>query len=408
MRFQMHLNLSLKNSQLQSDPWKTPESGIQSATNEPWWTSVSEAQKTPVPEPELQVQQAAFEADKAFGAKSQPETISSSSAKVEQDLITTLEDLEQHLHAKGFVAMEQKSLAAIAQAEEAKSTNVVTPPTQPISQPPQRTSQKQPSPPELGMTFHEETTGLQPPPTSAALSRPNAANFPAEPLWLQTLRSTPASEPNEAATDPRFSMPIVPRPVPPANVSQPSPNIPQVQTKAVSNPTFGTTTASSADSKQIETPNDQNTHANPFLETELETTMKRPAVRLQSMPHPVAPHDTTKTTGKVRISEQREPAVSKTTAESGDLNYKDRLVKGYQHQLVGNYDEAMQDYRLVIRGAPELLGEVISNLRALLKLAPKYSVGYQVLGDAYMRQGEYLQAMESYNSALTMAKKAKS
>jgi tetratricopeptide (TPR) repeat protein len=391
-----------------SDPWKTSESGIQSATHEPWWASVLDIQKTPVVEPELQVQQAVFESHKAFGAKPQPETISSSSAKVEQDLITTLEDLEQQLNAKGFVAMEQNSLAAIAQAEESKSTNAVTPlPAQPISQPPQRTSQKQPSPPELDMTFHEETTGLQPPPTSAALSHPNAANFPAEPSWLQTLRSTPDSEPKEAATDPRFSMPIIPRPVPPANVSQPSPNIPQVQTKAISNPTFGTTTASSADSKQIEAPNDQNAHANPFLETELETTMKRPAVRLQSMPHSLAPHDTTKTTGKVHISEQREPAVSKTT-ESGDLNYKDRLVKGYQHQLVGNYDEAMQDYRLVIRGAPELLGEVISNLRALLKLAPKYSVGYRVLGDAYMRQGEYLQAMESYNSALTMAKKAKS
>jgi cytochrome c-type biogenesis protein CcmH/NrfG len=68
----------------------------------------------------------------------------------------------------------------------------------------------------------------------------------------------------------------------------------------------------------------------------------------------------------------------------------------------------MQEYRLIIRGAPELLSEVISNVRALLKLVPKYSLGYRILGDAYMRQGEYLQAMEAYNKALTMAKKAKS
>ena len=46
-------------------------------------------------------------------------------------------------------------------------------------------------------------------------------------------------------------------------------------------------------------------------------------------------------------------------------------------------------------------------MRALLKIAPKYSAGYRVLGDAYMRQGEYLQAMEAYNKALTMAKKAR-
>jgi len=80
-------------------------------------------------------------------------------------------------------------------------------------------------------------------------------------------------------------------------------------------------------------------------------------------------------------------------------------MAGYQHQLVGDYDEAMQEYRIIIRGAPDLLSEVISNIRALLKLAPKYSAGYRVLGDAYMRQGEYLQAMEAYNKALTMAKK---
>ena len=135
--------------------------------------------------------------------------------------------------------------------------------------------------------------------------------------------------------------------------------------------------------------------------------MKRPAVRLQSMLHSVAPHDTANLSNKVRRSERGESKVGKTT-ENGDLNYKDRLLKGYQHQLVGDYDEAMQEYRLVIRGAPELLDEVISNLRALLKLAPKYSIACRVLGDAYMRQGEYLQAMEAYNSALTMAKKAKS
>ena len=134
--------------------------------------------------------------------------------------------------------------------------------------------------------------------------------------------------------------------------------------------------------------------------------MKRPAVRLQSMLHSVAPRDTASISDKVRTSERGVPPVSKVT-ESGNLNYEERLLKGYQHQLVGDYDEAMQDYRLVIRGAPQLLGEVISNLRALLKLAPKYSAGYRVLGDAYMRQGEYLQAMESYNNALTMAKKAR-
>lgn len=94
--------------------------------------------------------------------------------------------------------------------------------------------------------------------------------------------------------------------------------------------------------------------------------------------------------------------------QEGNLSNKERLVRGYQFQLAGAYDDAMQEYRSIIRNAPELLDEIISNVRALMKLAPKYSAGFRVLGDAYMRQGEYLHAMEAYNKALTIAKKIKS
>lgn len=143
-----------------------------------------------------------------------------------------------------------------------------------------------------------------------------------------------------------------------------------------------------------------------LLDTELEVTMKRPAIRLQPAQQRVgmmqqAPAFVA-TKGWVN-----EPPVENSRPDSAVDGYRERLLRGYQHQLVGDYDEAMQEYRLIIRNAPELLGEIVSNVRALLKLAPKYSAGYRVLGDAYMRQGEYLQAMEAYNKALTMAKKAK-
>jgi len=94
--------------------------------------------------------------------------------------------------------------------------------------------------------------------------------------------------------------------------------------------------------------------------------------------------------------------------DDSGLSHHERLIRGYQYQLSGAYEDSMQEYRLVIRNAPDLLEDVISNLRALLKINPRFSLGYRVLGDAYMRKGEYLQAMESYNKALTMAKKAKS
>ena len=160
---------------------------------------------------------------------------------------------------------------------------------------------------------------------------------------------------------------------------------------------------------------------NEVFSDDLEVTMKRPAVRLQPVqqaqksqgtqkPSPVSPLPATspgQRQGMGRM-ETRQPGRSDGGSSStGGTGNQERLRRGYQHQLVGDYDEAMQEYRIIIRNAPELLGEVVSNVRALLKLAPKYSAGYRVLGDAYMRQGEYLQAMDAYNQALAITKKAR-
>jgi tetratricopeptide (TPR) repeat protein len=156
-----------------------------------------------------------------------------------------------------------------------------------------------------------------------------------------------------------------------------------------------------AEQPSQETPVVSAYRADALLEDDLETTMKRPAIRLQSMHHSTGQADTLSLLEKGRFGDYG-------VIQHGNVNNKERLLRGYQLQLAGAYDDAMAEYRIIIRNAPELLSEVISNVRALLKLSPRYSAGYRVLGDAYMRQGEYLQAMEAYNTALTIAKKAKS
>ena len=157
----------------------------------------------------------------------------------------------------------------------------------------------------------------------------------------------------------------------------------------------------SAEQAVLETPLIPAYRADALLEDDLETTMKRPAIRLQSMQQSATHPDTLSMLGKGRVGEHGR-------AQNDNASNKERLLRGYQFQLAGAYDDAMAEYRIIIRNAPDLLSEVISNVRALLKLSPRYSAGFRVLGDAYMRQGEYLQAMEAYNKALTIAKKAKS
>jgi tetratricopeptide (TPR) repeat protein len=157
----------------------------------------------------------------------------------------------------------------------------------------------------------------------------------------------------------------------------------------------------SAEQTVLDTPLIPAYRADALLEDDLETTMKRPAIRLQSMQQSATHPDTLSMLGKGRVGEHGR-------AQNDNASNKERLLRGYQFQLAGAYDDAMAEYRIIIRNAPDLLSEVVSNVRALLKLSPRYSAGFRVLGDAYMRQGEYLQAMEAYNKALTIAKKAKS
>jgi tetratricopeptide (TPR) repeat protein len=262
----------------------------------------------------------------------------------EQQVVTTLENLEQSLHSQGFVELAPRSLSTIAQSTEEPSlfSALAQLGNFAPSFPPQSTTPIQDTPPE--------------PPSVT----PTAQPF--QPSWFAAAPLQPVSEP----------VPYTPGQISPSYSAEPS-VIPPYRADAL-------------------------------LENELETTMKRPAIRLQPMQqHPATQRDVTPIIGQTRTPDR---PVSSGTTES-NLTPRERLLRGYQHQLTGDYDEAMQEYRIIIRSTSEFLGEVISNVRALLKLAPKYSAGYRVLGDAYMRQGEYLQAMEAYNKALSMTKKAK-
>jgi len=258
-----------------------------------------------------------------------------------QPTFTTLENLEQSLHTQGFVELAPGSLSTIAQST------------------------------------HEPTL-------SSALAQLGNVNLP--------LTEQPTMPPQDTSA---VSSTIVPPAQPSRFVAAP----PNPVTDPAPSPITNIAPKPPMEHSVIPP-----YRADALLENELETTMKRPAIRLQPMQQrPTVQRDTASLIGQERSGEH---LATSGTAE-GQLSPREHLLRGYQYQLAGDYDEAMQEYRIIIRSTSELLGEVISNVRALLKLTPKYSAGYRVLGDAYMRQGEYLQAMEAYNKALSMTKKAK-
>ncbi len=381
--------------------------------------TVPESRDISLPEP--------WSATPASEAQPEPEEpaapVSQALSEEEKQYLATMENLERDLHNQGFVPLEPGMLSAIAPEPGQEEPSLSSALAQLANFAPSYQSDQANAP----ITAGEREEVAQPfeitEPTS---ERPAAGDQPqpVEPLWAAEARETVHEQLADAMISPP---PLQQQPAlqPTAQAETPQESHPAAETETLSQPISGAAQeqklqatpapdveaapgqafapAASANTASAE----ENVlrpayRADSLLEDELETTMKRPAIRLQPMQ---------KSGARADIS----PALKGRSGErgtgskmpEGELSNKERLLKGYQYQLAGAYDDAMHEYRIIIRNAPELIGEVVSNLRALLKLAPKYSAGYRVLGDAYMRQGEYLQAMEAYNKALTMAKKAR-
>ena len=330
-------------------------------------------------------------------------------AQPEHNVLTTLEELEHDLRSQGFMPLEPGSLSCFSGKQE-NETDEAT-----LSSALAQLGNLEPQPQPVNETVSAQSVQQHMP-----------AFPPVDPLWAapppvvpaQSIQATPQPVFNQVADSTQqvqqsatphhldalssfISQPaaVVNTPAEPVRVDASSNNV-AAQSAPNATPSPVPPAASTVRSDLP-------------LDVGLETTMKRPAVRLQPMQQrygsqsaqPVSPGQSGQTIAKGRSGER---ATTPGKAADGSMSHKERLVRGYQYQLAGSYDEAMQEYRIIIRNAPDLLSEVISNMRALLKITPKYSAGYRVLGDAYMRQGEYLQAMEAYNKALAMAKKAKS
>jgi hypothetical protein len=301
----------------------------------------------------------------------------------ERAQLATLESVEKQLLSQGFVPLQPGALSTLAQ--ESGYASSPSKPEEPVDAPGE-------NPPAPAQTQASTWSATTPTPTPVEQpwwnSTPFLAPEPEMPVNVpgESVAASVAQAQPEISAAPEIT-PAEPVAMPVAQAQQQQAPTPMLATSRDELPAAPPAPAYRPDA---------------LLENELETTMKRPAVRLLPMQTAAGRANAANLGGKGR------PAESKPVASDSPLSHKGQLLKGYQYQLTGAYDDAMQEYRITIRNAPELLDEVISNLRALLKLAPRFTAGYRVLGDAYMRQGEYLQAMEAYNKALTMAKKAKS
>ncbi len=84
-------------------------------------------------------------------------------------------------------------------------------------------------------------------------------------------------------------------------------------------------------------------------------------------------------------------------------DYPARLTRARQRRDGGQLEEALSEYRVIIKNAPDLLPDVLDDLYASLAELPDHPNLHSVLGDALVCQGEYEKALESYNKAMELA-----
>jgi tetratricopeptide (TPR) repeat protein len=87
-------------------------------------------------------------------------------------------------------------------------------------------------------------------------------------------------------------------------------------------------------------------------------------------------------------------------AVAEDMPGRLRLARTWRHE--GRLDDALAEYRALIKQAPDLLPQLLDELHECLKQSPENPEVHRLLGDARIQQGDYLGALEAYNRAVAL------
>jgi len=83
-------------------------------------------------------------------------------------------------------------------------------------------------------------------------------------------------------------------------------------------------------------------------------------------------------------------------------DYPARLARARDLRDAGDLDMALVEYGAVLRNAPDLAPDVTQDLDALLDESPEHPELHKLVGDARIRQGDYLSALESINRSVAL------
>jgi tetratricopeptide (TPR) repeat protein len=97
-----------------------------------------------------------------------------------------------------------------------------------------------------------------------------------------------------------------------------------------------------------------------------------------------------------------EPEPQAPTPTIAPTDYPARLAQARSLREAGALDEALVEYRALLKNAPNLLPDVLSDLESSLDEQPDHPEIHRLLGDARIRQGDYMAALESLNRSVSL------
>jgi tetratricopeptide (TPR) repeat protein len=97
-----------------------------------------------------------------------------------------------------------------------------------------------------------------------------------------------------------------------------------------------------------------------------------------------------------------EPEPARADDEPEPSDYAGRLDRARGRRANGQLEDALGEYRVILKNAPDLLAEIVSELQESMMAAPENPEVHRLLGDARIREGDYLSALESYNRAVAL------
>ncbi len=97
-----------------------------------------------------------------------------------------------------------------------------------------------------------------------------------------------------------------------------------------------------------------------------------------------------------------EPELAHEQPGISPTDYPARLAAARAQRDAGALDDALVEYRALLRNAPDLLSDVLGDLQAALDEQPEHPELHRLVSDARIRQGDYLSALESLNRSVSL------